>query len=134
MSDCQGEQLTLLRKQGADLKSESLIQLVNGNFLIGGSEDGESLIVEVTADGEPVWAGRVDVLPSNEMIFSMQRDLEGNILCIGADAGVLTRCYIIKLDPTGRSIRWISAMDDVDLAVMYTLDIGTGSPYYVFRA
>ena len=101
---------TFIKRIGNRNASETafkIIEVPDGNFLIGGKKEDASLLLLIQPDGEVVWEKRFDILTGSEFIGNMIIDSEGKLVAVGRGVNsFMTANYMFRFDLDTHTMLW----------------------------
>lgn len=106
-SNCTGGFLRKVGAPGLPETANTLLSLLDGSFIVGGSSGNASMLSLLTPDGEIVWSRLFDMTPSNDFVREMLLDGDGMLLVSGRDQiNDETTNYLFRYDYQNDVMLW----------------------------
>jgi gliding motility-associated-like protein len=105
--ECVGSYLRQLGSEGVVETANTIIPTPEGNFLIGGRRENESMLMLVSPEGETLWARAFDFTNGDDFLWRMFLDSDGMLVASGRDQlNSNTTNYVIKYDYQNDNMLW----------------------------
>ncbi|MCB9047951.1 MAG: gliding motility-associated C-terminal domain-containing protein [Lewinellaceae bacterium] len=115
---------------GADMRGSVLAPAVAGGYYLGGSFDGQSIIMKLNEEGSIEWQY---LLPfsEEENILDLEEDEQGFLIGSGIRSGAATDGFCFKFDPQGQAMVWANYFAPLPRSRLYKILNREALPYYI---